>query len=186
MPRRKLLQHGWLVSPYSAKTRAYFLYKGIPYEESQSSFLKLYWKLKCGPVNRIIMPAVQLPNNKWLQDSSDIIDYCEKHYSHAPSVVPNEPIQKVASSLLEVFGDEWLPMGALHYRWNKPKASKFALHEFASMGFPWLPVTIGKRLVQPCSFPSLISNLFLFLRTKFCTNKKKISRKKKYFSQCIR
>ena len=49
--------------------------------------------------------------------------------------------------MLEVFADEWLPMVALHYRWNLEENKNFALQDFARSGFPYLPRFLGKPLV---------------------------------------
>jgi len=96
----------------------------------------------------MIMPTVQLPDGRWLQDSSVIIDHFEDR-EDTPTIIPDGPSQQVASTLIEVFADEWLPMAALHYRWNTPENKAFALREFAASGLPWLPRALGRPLVRP-------------------------------------
>jgi glutathione S-transferase len=139
--------HGWLVSPYSAKTRSYLSYTGLPYTDTVPTAWALYRRIQPA-VGRMIMPTVQLPDGTWLQDSSAIIDHFEAE-ADTPSVIPAGPTQAVASALLEVFADEWLPMAALHYRWNIPENKTFALSEFAASGVPWLPRFLSRPLVRP-------------------------------------
>ena len=81
------------------------------------------------------MPTVQLENGSWIQDSSVIIDYFEDQ-ALAPPIVPKQPTRQLASYVLEVFADEWLPMIALYSRWSNPRNEIFALNDFARSGFP--------------------------------------------------
>ena len=146
--RENTLQHySWLASPYSGKTRTYLRFKGIPHEDVPPTARQLLGTIK-GAVGQAIMPTVLLPDGTWLQDSSDIIDTLEAKYP-TPSIVPQRPIQKIASLLLELHGDEWLPLFALHYRWNVPENKRFALADFAKSGFPTLPGILARRLITP-------------------------------------
>ena len=119
------VHYGWLVSPYSAKTRSYLRYAGVAHTDTAPTAWTLYRKIQPA-VGRIIMPTVQLADGTWLQDSSAIIDHFEAQ-PDTPTVIPQGPTQAVACALLEVFADEWLPMAALHYRWNTPENKAFAL-----------------------------------------------------------
>jgi glutathione S-transferase len=141
-----LKHYGWLVSPYTAKTRSYLHFKRIDFVDTHPSLPTLYHRIQKA-VGRMIMPTVELPDGTWLQDSSDIIDALDARHPE-PSVVPPGPTQRLASSLLELYGDEWLPMVALHYRWNTPENAAFALSEFSREGLPWLPAFIGRRAVS--------------------------------------
>lgn len=49
--------------------------------------------------------------------------------------------------MLELHGDEWLPMVAMHSRWNVPENAAFARTEFARCAVPWLPRALGRPLV---------------------------------------
>jgi glutathione S-transferase len=137
--------YGWLVSPYSAKTRSYLRFNGEEFEDIEPGAWRLQGRI-AKAVGRIIMPTVELPDGTWLQDSSVIID----HFAGAPgalSIAPEGPTQRFASRLLEVFADEWLPMAALHYRWNRPENAAFALDEFARTALPVLPRWMGRRMI---------------------------------------
>ena len=139
----KLPQHyGWPVSPYSAKTRAYLRYKGIPFADRTPNIFTLNYRVRKA-VGKFIMPTVELPDGTWLQDSSDIIDKLELAHP-APSVFPSEPKQKMASALMELHADEWLPMVALHYRWNIPENAAFAMREFSRYALPGVPSFLGQ------------------------------------------
>jgi glutathione S-transferase len=135
-----------MVSPYSAKTRSYLRYSGVEFTDIEPGAITLFCRIQPA-VGRMIMPTVQLPDGRWLQDSSAIIDHFEA-LEHTPTTVPPGPTQRVASALLEVFADEWLPMAALHYRWNIDANAESALTEFARTGFPWLPTALGRPLVR--------------------------------------
>ena len=138
---------GWLVSPYTAKVRSMLAYKQIPFEDISPSAPRLY--LHIAPnVGRIIMPTVQLADGSWRQDSALICDEIEAEHPE-PTTKPAGAAQQLAALLLELYADEWLPMLALHYRWNLPANSHWAEREFGRCAFPWLPSGIAARLVAP-------------------------------------
>ena len=137
---------GWLVSPYSAKTRAYLQHSGQPFNDVEPTAWTLLRTIQPA-VGRLIMPTVRLPDGRWLQDSSRILDHFADQPGF-PDLYPPGPRQRLASSMLEIFADEWLPMAALHYRWNRPENKRFALDEFARCGTPWLPRALGRPLIR--------------------------------------
>ena len=92
------------------------------------------------------MPTLRMPDGNWLQDSSHIIDELEHLYPER-SITPTGTTQKLVSLLFELYGDEWLPMAALHYRWNTPANKEFALTEFSRCALPLFPRFVGRRLV---------------------------------------
>jgi len=142
------MQHyGWLVSPYSAKTRTYLRFKQIPFDDEVPSALKLATTIR-KVVGKAIMPTVLRADGTWMQDSSEIIDAMEAEFTE-PSITPPGPSQQLASLLLELHGDEWLPIVALHYRWNLAGNAAFARDEFGRYGFPWLPGILARRLAAP-------------------------------------
>ncbi len=143
----RYLHFGWPVSPYSAKTRAYFRFKKLPFDDRCPTVAELMLRIR-RKVGRPIMPTVLTPEGEWMQDTSEIIDALERRHP-TPSIIPPGPTQRVASLLLELHGDEWLPTSALHYRWNVTANAAFALDEFAAYGFPRLPRRVGRLLVRP-------------------------------------
>ena len=136
-------QHlGWIVSPYTQKTLAYFKYKNIPHvDRAPSAFELMHSTPK--RVGKAIMPTVQTPEGQWLQDSADIIDELEKRYPE-PSITPSGAKQNIAAHLLELHGDEWLVLASLHYRWSRPKSAEFIVNEFGRLALPFLPRFIGR------------------------------------------
>jgi glutathione S-transferase len=146
MPDR--IQHyGWLVSPYSAKTRAYLKFKGVEFDDVAPTARKLMWTIRRA-VGRPVMPTILTPEGEWMQDTSEIIDTLETRLG-GPSITPTGPRQRLASALLELHGDEWLPTVAMHTRWNIPENTAFAKEEFGRCGFPYLPTVLSKRLTGP-------------------------------------
>lgn len=143
----RLQHYGWDVSPYSAKTRAYLRFKGIPHDDVHPTAWQLARRIQ-GAVGRMIMPTVELPDGTWLQDTSDIIDALEQAWPE-PTITPSGPRQRLAALLLELHADEWLPTLVMHTRWNVPANAAFARREFAREGFPWLPRFLGEQLVSP-------------------------------------
>ncbi len=142
--------HAWQVSPYSAKVRAYLRYKGIAFEEKAPNAIALGTKIKRA-VGASIMPTLEgkgQHRGQWLQDSREILNVLEERHPD-PITVPEGNRQRIATRMLEVYADEWLPAVALHYRWSIPENHRFALEEFARNGFPRLPDFAGRRLVAP-------------------------------------
>ena len=165
----RLIHRGWQVSPYTAKTRAYLSYKRLPFTDVEPSLFSLYTTVRKN-VGQVIMPTVELQSGKWLQDSSAIIDHfeneeherpekssrrlllphCRPPSSSSSSSSSDAALPLVASSLLELFGDEFLIAAALHYRWGRgPVPYNFALGEFARCGLPFLPSFVATPLVGP-------------------------------------
>ena len=107
--------YAWQLSYYSGKTRAYLRYKGIAHEEK---IIRL-WDMRTirRKVGAQVMPVLLTPEGEWLQDTSTIIDALEQRFPQAP-VEPATPRQRVASYLLEAWGDEFWLATAMHYRWN--------------------------------------------------------------------
>ncbi len=142
---KRARHYGWWVSPYSAKTRSYLRFSQIDFEDIEPSAFVLKRRVQRA-VGRLIMPTLELPDGRWLQDSSVIIAHLEAE-GRGPSITPPGSNQAFASALLELFADEWLPMAALHYRWNTPENAAFALDEFARSAFPLLPRIVGRPLI---------------------------------------
>jgi glutathione S-transferase len=138
---------GWLASPYTAKVRALLSYKGIPFTDATPSALQLLARIKPS-VGRLIMPTVRLGNGEWRQDSAVICDEIESQHPQ-PITKPSGAAQQLASLMIELHADEWLPMLALHHRWNDAENAAWATREFGRCAFPLLPAAISARLVAP-------------------------------------
>ena len=143
----KYILYGTEFSLYSGKARAYLRYKNIPYDEVLST-IGVYKKIIIPKTGVKYIPVVKTPDNEYLQDTTNIIDQLESKHKDK-SVYPSTPKQHLVSLLLELYGDEWLLIPAMHYRWNHDN-SRFIYREFGKIISPKLPgflrEFIGKRI----------------------------------------
>ncbi|MEE4301522.1 MAG: glutathione S-transferase family protein [Pseudomonadales bacterium] len=108
--------YGGEISYYTGKARAYLRFKGIPFDEVHAT-RDIYREIILPRVGWPVIPVVVTPEDETLQDTTDIIDTLEVRFP-GRSVYPAGPRQRLAALLLEVYGDEWLKIPAMHYRWN--------------------------------------------------------------------
>lgn len=144
--------YGAEFSLYSGKARSYLRKKGIPFEEITPS-LRVYKKFIVPRTGVKYIPVVQTPDDQVYQDTTVIIDELEQRFPE-PSAYPDTPLQKLVALLLETYGDEWLLIYAMHYRWNYPETNyRFVIGEFGRMlmpGWPgfiqrWIGKKVGSR-----------------------------------------
>ncbi|CAK8690922.1 unnamed protein product [Clavelina lepadiformis] len=124
------------LSPYTAKVRLYLRYKRIPFEPVQST-VEVYLRFIKPRVGQYIVPVLVTPDKQVIQDSAEMISFFEERYP-LPPVIPKTSKQKIVSSLLEMFADEWLFRPILHYRWSYPENLPFLKEEFGRVAFPTL------------------------------------------------
>lgn len=108
--------YGAPLSLYSGKARAYLDWKNIDYREMLAT-PDIHRDVIIPHVGRSVIPVVQTADGTILQDTTRIIDHFEQSEG-GPSIYPDTPRQRLAALLLETFGDEWLVIPAMHYRWN--------------------------------------------------------------------
>lgn len=139
--------YGAEFSLYTGKVRSYLRYKRIPFDAVLSS-LKVYRKIIIPNTGVRFVPVVKTPDGRFLQDTSHIIDTLENAFPERP-VIPAGPRQRLATLLLELHGDEWLLIPAMHYRWNHDNFP-FIFEEFGGTLFPHYPKflqrILGKRI----------------------------------------
>jgi glutathione S-transferase len=139
--------YGAPMSLYTGKTRAYLIFKGLPCTEVFSS-LKVYKSVIIPRTGVRFVPVVKTPKDEYLQDTAQIIDTLEQRHPLRP-VIPATPKQKLISYLFETWGDEWLVIPAMHYRWNKANFP-FIYEEFGKVIAPNMPgfirAFIGKKI----------------------------------------
>lgn len=153
--------YGAEVSLYSGKARAYLRYKGIPYEERLAT-LAVYREIIVPKIGRPIIPVLLTPQGEYLQDTTVIIDTLEPRFPDHP-VYPDTPAQRLVALLLELYGDEWLVMPAMHYRWQyKRQNLGTILRAFGDLLRPqspaWLKPIIG--LAPAFKFGGMYQNYF--------------------------
>lgn len=130
--------YGAEVSLYSGKTRAYLRYKNIPFQERLAT-LDVYREVIVPNIGRRVMPVVRTPEGEYLQDTTAIIDALEPRFPDHP-VYPATPAQRLVALLMELYGDEWLVMPAMHYRWQRKRENlRFILGEFGHIMRPGAP-----------------------------------------------
>ena len=147
VPQAGIYQHlGHECSMYSGKTRAYLRYKQIPFSEQLSASIHDDIKAKIG---RKIVPVLVTPEGEYIQDTTEIIDRMEQRFP-SPSVYPETPAQKLVALLLELYGDEWLVMPGMHYRWNfKRQNLSFILEQFGDALHPHWPSWAKRTIALP-------------------------------------
>ena len=148
--------YGAPLSLYSGKARSYMDWKNIDYEEVLSS-ADVYREIIVPKVGRPVIPVVATGDGDILQDTTCIIDHYEQKMD-GPSVYPAGPCQKLVALLLEVFGDEWLVIPAMHYRWNYNE--EWVYGEFGAASAPDASpeeqLAIGRE--ARCQFQGLLSD----------------------------
>ena len=145
MSSDSLTLYGWDMSYFTSKMACYLKYKEIPYNMKCMNLMDMYVaKQKFGTM---IMPFVKTTNNKYIQDTRNIINYLEKKYPE-PSVFPEDPRKYFISCLLEVWGDEfWLPF-AMHYRWSFPENNKYFQEEAGQNLLPYFPTVLQNKAAE--------------------------------------
>jgi glutathione S-transferase len=138
--------YGSAASLFTGKARAYLDWKNVDYREIAPD-QKVRDELIMPTIGRMVIPVVELADGTVLQDTSIIIDHYEAA-SPGPSVYPDGPRQNFAALLLECYGDEWLVIPAMHYRWNYNE--EWIYGEFGRSMAPDAPadqrVAIGKAI----------------------------------------
>jgi len=124
--------YGADISYYTGKVRAFLRWKGVPFREVQATG-DIYRDVIVPGVGFPVIPVLETPEGALLQDSTDIIDTLD-HRHGEPSVFPTTPLQRLAASLLELYGDEWLLIPAMHYRWHHNR--EWALRAFGALNAP--------------------------------------------------
>lgn len=135
--------YGAPLSLYTGKTRSYLRFKKIPFEEIFSS-RRVYQNIIVPKTGVRFIPVLETPHGEFIQDTSAIMDVLELTFPQR-SVVPSTPKQKLVSAILEMWGDEWLLLPAMHYRWNHNNFP-FIYEEFGKIALPNMPAFI-RRLV---------------------------------------
>ena len=132
---------------YSGKARSYLRYKDIPFGEVLSTY-KVYKNIIVPNTGVRFIPVLKTPDDHYIQDTADIIDSLEIEFT-TRSVMPDTPKQHLVAKLFEWFGDEWLLLPAMHYRWNMGD-DDYIYGQFGQTVFPAFPKFlqrfIGKKV----------------------------------------
>lgn len=137
--------YGTKFSLFTGKLRAYLEKKGIPFKEVHST-QRTYKNFIVPRTGVSFIPVLQTPEDEVWQDTTEIIDRLEQRFPN-DSAYPSTPAQRLVSLMLETYGDEWLVIPAMHYRWNFTEQNQpFIFEEFGTLASPWLPKFIRRRL----------------------------------------
>ncbi len=113
----------WEHSYFSGKVRAYLRYKahcGALRFEDVLATPELIQRLLLPATGTSAVPQLLTADGRWVQDSSEIIDFCEIAHP-SPLVVPDastSPRQRLAAFLIELLADEWMVVHAFWARWH--------------------------------------------------------------------
>ena len=107
--------YGLRISYYTGKMEGYLRYKEIPHDfvVLNPERMRLL-KAKTGAAQ---MPAIELADGRFMTDTTPMIAWFEDQYPDNP-VIPNDPLMRFVSYLLEDYAEEWLWRPAMHYRWS--------------------------------------------------------------------
>ena len=110
--------YGGPVSLYTGKVRSYLRQHNIDFIEVHPNSER-FLKHVVPTVGRWIMPCMETPDGRIIQDGADIIDFFEfeARLSDYPAR-PITPVHSAVTHLFELFGGEGLLRAAMHYRWN--------------------------------------------------------------------
>lgn len=141
--------YGAEISYFTGKVRAYLRWKNIAFEEVAAD-ARIFREIILPRVGFPVIPVVIAPDGACLQDSTEIIDALEQRHG-APSVYPAGPRQRLAALLLETYGDEWLVIPAMHYRWHHNR--EWAMRAFGALNAPDASpeqqLDVGRRRAEP-------------------------------------
>ena len=135
-------------SLFTGKARAYMRYKDLSWEE-RSATRDVYLNVILPKIGAPIIPVLETSDGEYVQDTTDIIDFLEARHPEA-SVYPVTPVQRLVALLLELYGDEWLIIPAMHYRWSVIDQQRdFIMSEFGRLSAPGASydeqIAIGQR-----------------------------------------
>jgi glutathione S-transferase len=116
--------YSWEHSYFSGKARAYLRFKEragalAPGWEDVLATPELVMGLLIPRTGSNAVPQLETPDGDWVQDTSEIIDFCEAAHPSV-SVIPSAqtaPRQCLASYLIELLSDEWMLVPAFWERW---------------------------------------------------------------------
>ncbi|MGB0905945.1 MAG: glutathione S-transferase family protein [Maricaulaceae bacterium] len=131
--------YGVKISMFTGKVRSYLIKQAIPFSEV-APVSEHFSKVVLPQLGRQIIPVIETEDGTLVQDTTDIIDYIEDNGTVSTSAYPADPLKKLLSLILELFGDEGLLRPAMHYRWNfSEQTDKFITHGFGGWQGPDMP-----------------------------------------------
>lgn len=137
--------YGSNISYFTGKMENYFRVRGVSYD-LRSMQLPAFKKRMEKKVGVMQMPAVILPDGRWMTDTTRMIDWFEQRLP-GHGLMPADPLQRFLCLLLEDWADEWWWRPAMHYRWHYAEGARFASWHLADELLGAVPGPVGlKRL----------------------------------------
>lgn len=136
--------YGSDVSHFTGKVHDYLKYKEVPFTYKLAT-RQVYEQVLVPRTGVKYIPDLLLPDNRIIQDTSNIMDYIENAFPKTSVYGKNNTLHFIGK-LVECFADEWLLMPSMHYRWNFPEYNSEFL--FQSFGATMLPDDPAERQVK--------------------------------------
>ena len=130
----------------------YFQIRSIPYVRRVDAYPSFEKKMK-KMVGVHQMPAVVLPDGRWMTDTTKMIQWFESKHNKS-SILPKNPVQNFICLLIEDWADEWWWRPAMHYRWHYKEGAEFASDHLA------------KELLGTFPAPHFLKKMFLARRQR--------------------
>jgi len=121
--------YGSSISYFTGKMENYFQIRSIPYVRRVDAYPSFEKKMK-KMVDIHQMPAVVLPDGRWMTDTTKMIQWFESKHNKS-SILPKNPVQNFICLLIEDWADEWWWRPAMHYRWHYKEGAEFASDHLA-------------------------------------------------------
>jgi glutathione S-transferase len=146
-----LILFGSSISYFTGKMENYFKVRSIPYKRRIEAYPAFEKKMK-KMVGVHQMPAVVLPDGRWMTDTTKMIQWFESNFTN--SLIPQNPVQAYICYLIEDWADEWWWRPAMHYRWHYKEGAEFASNHLA------------KELLGAFPAPHFLKKMFLARRQR--------------------
>ncbi len=140
-----LILYGSNISYFTGKMENYFRLKDIPYVLKSMQFPAFAEKMK-KEVGLQQMPAVKLPDGRWMTDTTKMIQWFESQ-SPENNVIPDNPAVAFFCYMIEDWADEWWWRTAMHYRWHYGEGADFASRHLATELLGSIPAPIWLKKI---------------------------------------
>lgn len=152
----KHILYGAEISYYTGKVRAYLRWAGLPFTEWPAK-AEVFREVIVPGVGVPVIPVLRTPDGELLQDSTEIIETLDARRlarggaALAPPVLPATPLRRLVALMLETYGDEWLVIPAMHYRWHHNR--DWAVQSFGALNDPDASPDIQRSLGEKRAAP---------------------------------
>ena len=140
--------YGSTISYFTGKMENYFRVCGIPYQLKSMQFPAFKKRMEA-EVGLQQMPAVILPDGRWMTDTTKMIQWFECQFPEN-KIIPDDPVQAFLCLLIEDWADEWWWRTAMHYRWDFSEGADFASRHLAIelLGSVFAPIWLKKFFLK--------------------------------------